>query len=245
MAGENSRFMRADGRLPRDLREVRLHPDFITSAPGSALIEVGNTRVICTATVEEKVPPHLKGTGKGWITAEYSMLPAAGDARSPRERSRTSGRTMEIQRLIGRSMRSVADLSLLGERTIWLDCDVIQADGGTRTAAITGGYVALALACRRLVQMRALEKNPLKDFVAAVSVGLLGDIPLLDLDYSEDVAAAVDMNVVMTGDGRLVEVQGTGEIRPFKREEMDVLLSLAQEGIRELIEVQRRLLSED
>ncbi|MFQ6110868.1 MAG: ribonuclease PH [Nitrospinota bacterium] len=237
--------MRADGRLPRDLREVRLHPDFITSALGSTLIEVGNTRVICTATIEDRVPPHCKDTGSGWITAEYSMLPAAGGARAPRERGRASGRTMEIQRLIGRSMRSVADLSLLGERTLWLDCDVIQADGGTRTAAITGGYVALALACRKLMQMKVLGQTPLKDFIAAVSVGFLGEVPLLDLDYEEDAAAAVDMNVVMTGDGRLVEVQGTGEGRPFTREEMEVLLSLAQKGIRELIEMQRSLLSED
>jgi len=234
-------FKRTDGRRADELRPVRVTPDFMPYAEGSALIEVGLTRVICTATLEERVPPFRRNTGQGWLTAEYAMLPRATAQRTQRETGRggPGGRTHEIQRLIGRSLRSVVNLSLLGERTLTLDCDVLQADGGTRTAAITGAYVALALACRRLVRDGRVARTPVKGEVAAVSVGLVGSTPLLDLKYDEDSRAEVDMNVVATGDGRFVELQGTAEGQPFTRAEMDALLLLADGGLRELFAAQR------
>ena len=236
--------MRSDGRGPDELRPAKLTPDFIPNAEGSVLIEIGQTRVIATATVEDGVPNFLKGSGKGWITSEYGMLPRSTEQRTPREanRGRPSGRTLEISRLIGRSLRAVADLKALGDRTIWIDCDVIQADGGTRTASITGGFVALALACERLVAAGILRAVPLRDTVAATSVGIVEDELLLDLAYDEDSAAQVDMNVVMTGNGRFVEVQAAAEGRPFAGTEMDEMLELAALGIRQLTEVQRSLL---
>ena len=237
-------FPRADGRTPDQLRPLKLTPDFIPSAEGSVLIEVGSTRVICTATVEDSVPGFVKGTGRGWITAEYSMLPRATQQRTPRDsnRGRTSGRSQEIQRLIGRSLRAIARLDTLGERSIILDCDVIQADGGTRTASITGAYVALGLACQRLVDLRILRSLPLTDAVAATSVGLVDGSPLLDLTYAEDSRAQVDMNVVMTGAGRFVEVQATAESTPFAQDELDRLLALARIGVRELLDLQQDIL---
>ncbi len=235
---------RADGRALDQLRPVRILPDFITTAPGSVLIEWGGTRVICTASMEEKNAPFRIGTGKGWLTAEYDMLPASTDRRKSRSRGKVDGRSTEIQRLIGRSLRSVMDFEALGERSIYIDCDVIQADGGTRTASITGGYVALALACRRWVEAGILEKNPIREAVAAVSVGIVEDIPRLDLMYVEDSAAQVDMNVVLTASGRFIELQGTGEERPFSQEELDRLLALARKGAGELLELQRRTLEE-
>ncbi len=236
--------MRSDGRAPDQLRPVKLTADFIPTAEGSVLIEVGQTRVICTATLADGVPPFLKGSGKGWVTSEYGMLPRATEQRTPREvsRGRASGRTLEIQRLIGRSLRAVADSTALGERTIWIDCDVIQADGGTRTASITGAFIALALALERLVAAGILKSVPLRDSVAATSVGLVDEEFLLDLAYDEDSRAQVDMNVVMTGSGRLVEIQATAEGRPFSGEENDRLLRLAAGGIRQLIEQQQSLL---
>lgn len=235
---------RIDGRTADALRPVKITPDFIKPAEGSVLIEVGETKVICTATVEEKVPSFQKGTGRGWVSAEYSMLPRATQTRNPREaaRGKLGGRTHEIQRLVGRALRSVVDMSKLGERTIWLDCDVIQADGGTRTASITGAYVALALALRKLVGDGILEKVPLKDMLAATSVGIIKGVPMLDLCYAEDSQAEVDMNVVMTKSGKFVEVQGTAEGAAFSREEMDQLLALAEKGIRELIQAQEAVL---
>jgi ribonuclease PH len=226
------------------MRPVKFTPDFIPTAEGSVLIEVGQTRVICTASVEDGVPQWMRGSGRGWVTGEYGMLPRATEKRTPREsnRGRQSGRTQEIQRLIGRALRAATDLDRLGERTIWLDCDVIQADGGTRTAAITGAFVALALALERMVAMGILQDVPLKDSVAATSVGILGDELLLDLNYVEDSQAQVDMNVVMTGSGRLVEVQASAEGRVFTREELTRLLALAEKGIRELTEQQLTLL---
>jgi len=211
-------------------------PDFITSAEGSVLIEIGNTRVICTATVDDGVPSFLKGQGKGWVTGEYGMLPRATEQRTAREsmRGRPSGRTLEIQRLIGRSLRAIVDQQKLGERTVWLDCDVIQADGGTRTASITGAYIALALAMQRLVAAGILKTIPLTDSVAATSVGVVDGVALLDLAYEEDSRAEVDMNVVMTGDGRFVEVQSTAEKVPFERRRLDELLDLAAAGIEDL-----------
>lgn len=237
-------YPRADKRAPNQLRKLKLTPDFIPSAEGSVLIEVGSTRVICTATVEDSVPGFIKGTGQGWITAEYAMLPRATQQRTPRDgqRGRTSGRSQEIQRLIGRSLRAIARLDALGERSIILDCDVIQADGGTRTASITGAYVALGLACQRLIDLRILRALPLTDAVAATSVGLVEGTPLLDLNYAEDSRAQVDMNVVMTGAGRFVEVQATAESAPFTQEELDELLGLARGGIRELLEMQQGIL---
>ncbi len=234
-------LIRSDGRLPDECREVKAHLGYIQTAPGSCLFEMGNTRVLCTATVEEQVPPHKRGSGEGWVTAEYSMLPGSGTSRVPRSRSR-SGRTMEIQRLIGRSMRAVVDLSLLGERTVYIDCDVLQADGGTRCASITGGYLALHRAVDTLMKTGGLERNPLVGSVAAVSVGLIGTTPILDLDYGEDAEAEVDMNVVMTGEGRFVEVQGTAEGEPFKKSEMNKLIALAEKGIGQLTELQVRYL---
>lgn len=236
--------MRADGRTCEQMRAVRITPDFIPTAEGSVLMEVGHTRVICTATVEDGVPSFRKGSGKGWVTAEYGMLPRATDRRTGREaaRGKQSGRTQEIQRLIGRSLRAVMDDTALGERTIIVDCDVIQADGGTRTASITGGFVALALACERMVAAGILKQIPLVDSVAAVSVGLANGEPLLDLCYEEDSAADVDMNVVMTGSGKFVELQATGEGRAFESGELAILLKLGKDGIDELTRGQQALL---
>ena len=237
--------MRSDGRACDQLRPVKLTPDFIPVADGSVLIEIGQTRVICTATIDDGVPSFLKGTGRGWVTAEYGMLPRATEQRTPREstRGRQSGRTLEISRLIGRSLRAVTDQQKLGERTVWLDCDVIQADGGTRTASITGAYVAIAIAFERMVATGILRSMPLLDSVAATSVGLILGDPMLDLCYEEDSRAEVDMNVVMTGGGRFVEVQATAEGRPFASGELDRLLNLAAVGIRNLTEHQRLLVS--
>jgi ribonuclease PH len=228
-------------RAPGELRPTRITPHYLEHAEGSVLIEVGRTRVICTASVEDRVPPFLRGTGKGWVTAEYGMLPRATSTRTAREAStgKLGGRTMEIQRLIGRSMRSVVRLQDLGERTLWLDCDVIQADGGTRTASITGAFVALVLALDRLRQSDALKTIPVSDYVAATSVGIVGGMPLLDLAYEEDSKAEVDMNVVKTGDGRFIEIQGTAESEPFGREALVGLLELADRGIVELISRQQ------
>ncbi len=235
-------FARTDGRAADELRPVRLIPDYLPYAEGSALIEMGQTRVVCAASIDERVPPFLRNSrGQGWITAEYAMLPRATVQRTPRETGRggPSGRTHEIQRLIGRSIRAVANMQLLGERTITLDCDVLQADGGTRTAAITGAYVAFALACRRLLRAGKINRNPVKDEVAAVSVGIVDKTPLLDLKYDEDSRAEVDMNVVCTSIGSFIEVQGTAEGAPFTRTEMDELLALAGLGIERLILIQR------
>jgi ribonuclease PH len=236
--------LRADGRAVDDLRLVKITPDFITHAEGSVLIEAGHTRVIVTASVDDGVPSFLKGSGKGWITGEYGMLPRATEDRTPREatRGRQSGRTLEIQRMIGRTLRAVADLKALGERTVWLDCDVIQADGGTRTASITGAFVAVALAFERMVASGILRKVPLIDSVAAISVGIVDDELLLDLAYEEDSRAQVDMNVVMTGSGLFVEVQATAEGRPYTGQEMHRLIDLAAGGIRRLTEVQQDVL---
>ncbi|MDF2925242.1 MAG: ribonuclease [Paenibacillaceae bacterium] len=236
--------MRIDGRQQAELRPVRITAPYIKHAEGSVLIEVGDTKVICTATLEERVPPFMKGQGKGWITAEYSMLPRATQVRNQREsaKGKLTGRTMEIQRLIGRALRSVVDLDKLGERTITLDCDVIQADGGTRTTSITGAFVAMVYAIHKLCQERSLPVFPVKDYLASVSVGVVGGAPFLDLKYEEDSTAKVDMNVVMTGSGQFVEVQGTGEEAPFSREELNALLGLAEQGIRDLIELQKEAL---
>jgi ribonuclease PH len=238
--------MRHDGRTPSDLRPLQLERGVLLYAEGSALIQVGNTRVLCAASVDDGVPPFLKGTGRGWVTAEYGMLPRATSSRTPREASRgkQGGRTLEIQRLIGRSLRAVTDLQSFGERTVWVDCDVIQADGGTRTAAITGAYVALVEAFRTLVRRNAVSAVPLRDAVAAVSVGIVGGRLLLDLDYREDSAADIDMNVIMTGGGELVELQGTGEERPFTREQLGGLLDLAWGGIERFLALQREALGE-
>jgi ribonuclease PH len=240
-------FARTDGRLADELRPVRITPGFLPYAEGSALIEMGNTRVICSASVEERVPPFLRNRGTGWVTAEYAMLPRATQQRTSRETGRggPSGRTHEIQRLIGRSLRAIVNTTLLGERTITLDCDVLQADGGTRTASITGAYVAFALACRRLVRTNKIARSPLNGEVAAISVGIVDGTPLLDLKYDEDSRAEVDMNVICTGDGRFIEVQGTAEGAPFTREEMDALLMLARQGIEHLLEAQRAALKQD
>ena len=236
--------MRSDGRGPDQLRPVKIMPDFISTAEGSVLIELGKTRVICTATVDDGVPGFLKGTGKGWVTSEYGMLPRATEERTAREaaRGKQSGRTLEIQRLIGRSLRAITDQEALGERTVYLDCDVIQADGGTRTASITGSFVALALAMERMVAAGILKSSPLIETVAATSVGIVDDRALLDLVYEEDSRAEVDMNVVMTGSGHFVEIQATAEGRPFSGSEMQDLLALAAAGIRRLNEAQRLVL---
>jgi ribonuclease PH len=235
--------LRSDGRAPDQMRPVKLTPDFVPVAEGSVLIEIGQTRVICTATVDDGVPSFLKGSGKGWVTGEYGMLPRATEQRTAREsaRGRQSGRTLEIARLIGRSLRAIVDQQKLGERTVWLDCDVIQADGGTRTASITGSFIALSMALERLVAAGMLRSVPLTDSVAATSVGLVLGEPVLDLCYEEDSRAEVDMNVVMTGSGRFVEIQATAEGRPFAGDELDRLLSLAAGGIRTLTEHQRAL----
>ncbi len=225
------------------MRPVDITAGYLKTAEGSANITVGNTRVLCTASVEETVPHFLKGSGKGWVTAEYSMLPRATVKRTPREsmKGKVSGRTQEIQRLIGRSLRAVVDMKALGERTVILDCDVLQADGGTRTASITGAFVALAEAIGKLVEFRLLKKNPLRDYLAATSVGVLKGEPLLDLCYEEDSRAEVDMNVVMTGSGRFIELQATAELEPFDDGQMARLVSLARTGIADLIELQRRM----
>ncbi|MEJ2540318.1 MAG: ribonuclease PH [Gemmatimonadota bacterium] len=223
-------------------RPLRLELDSAPYAEGSCLIATGDTRVLCTASVEAGVPPWLEGKGRGWVTAEYGMLPRSTHTRTGRERGGARGRTQEIQRLIGRALRSVVALDRLGERTVTLDCDVLQADGGTRTASVTGACVALELAFRRMIERGELTSNPMQDLVAAVSVGLVDGIPTLDLDYRQDFAAQVDMNVVGTGDGRLVEVQGTAEGHPFKREELDELLDLAAQGIQRLVVGQREVL---
>jgi len=231
---------RHDGRAPDDLRTTTLEPGFVRTAAGSALISCGETRVICTASVQESVPKWLSGRGRGWVTAEYGMLPASTGDRKPRDvtQGRQDGRTVEIQRLIGRSLRGVVDFAALGERTIYVDCDVLQADGGTRCASITGGFVALALACKRLQDDGRLTGSPLNGAVAAVSCGMVEGVPVLDLDYHEDSAAEVDANVVMTGDGGLVEVQATAERTPLTRAHLDDLLLLAQGGIDALREIQ-------
>jgi len=223
------------------MRPVKVQTDYLLTAEGSALIEVGNTRVLCAASIEETVPPFLRGSGKGWVTAEYSMLPRATATRTAREisKGRASGRTMEIQRLIGRSLRSVIDMDMLGERSIILDCDVLQADGGTRTAAITGAYIALSAAVRQLVKFGALKKSPIRDFVAATSVGLIRGIPMLDLCYEEDSQADVDMNVVMTGLGKFVELQATAEKTAFDDAQMSQMLALARSGIEQLVAIQK------
>ncbi|HEV2472864.1 MAG TPA: ribonuclease PH [Chthonomonadales bacterium] len=232
---------RVDGRGSRQMRPTRITPGFMPNAEGSCLIEVGSTRVICTASVEDKVPPFLKGQGQGWVTAEYGMLPRSTGTRTPRDsRGGPNGRTVEIQRLIGRSLRAVVEMPVLGERTIWIDCDVLQADGGTRTASITGSYVALAQACRKLVKDRMIARVPLTSMVAAVSVGVVGSDELLDLCYEEDHRAAVDMNIVMTDKGKFIEVQGTAEAVPFERARLNRLLDLAQAGLDELFALQKQ-----
>ena len=231
---------RSGGRGPDELRPVTIEPGFVSTATGSALISCGGTRVICTASVQESVPKWMAGKGRGWMTAEYGMLPASTGDRKQRDvtKGRPDGRTVEIQRLIGRSLRGIADLDALGERTIYVDCDVLEADGGTRCASITGGYVALALACKRLVEERKLKASPLTQTVAAVSCGIVDGEPLLDLDYPEDSTAEVDANVVMTGDGGLVEVQASAERTPLSRANLDALLALAQGGIESLKAIQ-------
>jgi ribonuclease PH len=233
--------MRFDQREPNQLRPLKITPEYLLTAEGSVLIEAGNTRVLCAASIEETVPGFLRGSGKGWVTAEYSMLPRATATRTAREvaKGRASGRTMEIQRLIGRSLRSVVDLNALGERSVILDCDVLQADGGTRCAAITGAHIALSAALRQLVKFGALKKSPVRDFVAAVSVGIVGGVPMLDLCYQEDSQADVDMNIVMTGSGRFVEVQATGEKTSFDDAQLAALLALGRRGIEELVAAQK------
>jgi ribonuclease PH len=233
--------MRVDGRRHDELRPVKITRNFIKHAEGSVFIEIGDTKVICTATIEEKVPPFLKDQKRGWITAEYAMIPRSALSRIARESSsgRVGGRTHEIQRLIGRALRSVADLNAIGERTLWMDCDVIQADGGTRTASITGAYIALSDAINYAIKNKIIERNPIKDYLAAISVGIVRGEIVLDLCYEEDSRAEVDMNIVMTGSGRLVEIQGTAETVPFSKEDMDKMMTLASKGINRLIEIQK------
>jgi ribonuclease PH len=235
--------MRTDHRPPHELRQTTLTPDYMPQAEGSVLIQAGNTRVICTASVEDRVPQFLRNSGKGWVTAEYGMLPRATSTRTQREAStgKVGGRTQEIQRLIGRSLRSVTNLPALGERTVWIDCDVIQADGGTRTASITGAFVALALALEKLRERDVLRTIPLSDYVAATSVGIVDGEALLDLAYEDDSRAEVDMNIVKTGDGRFIEVQGTAEAIPFGRDALTQLLDLADHGIAQLVAKQRAI----
>jgi ribonuclease PH len=233
---------RRDGRRPDQLRPVSITRDYLRHPEGSVLVEFGDTKVICTASVEEKVPPFLKGKGQGWVTAEYGMLPRSTDTRTSRERTGPSGRSQEIQRLVGRSLRAVVEMGKMGERTVWVDCDVIQADGGTRTAAITGSLVAVADALGKIAKPGVPAVPLLRDCVAAISVGIVGGQPLLDLNYAEDSTAEVDMNVVMTGAGAFVEVQGTAEQTPFHRERLDAMLALAAAGIGQLIGLQRRAL---
>ncbi len=237
---------RNDGRQADQLRPVKITRNYIKHAEGSVLIEMGDTKVICTATIEEKVPPFLKGSGKGWITAEYSMLPRSAPTRVPRESSRgkVTGRTHEIQRLIGRSLRSIVNLEKLGERTIHIDCDVIQADGGTRTASITGSFVALIDSLDKLLENKSIEKLPVNECLAAVSVGKINGEILLDLDYSEDSVAEVDMNIIMTEHGKFVEVQGTAEDSPFSKDELESLLEYGKNGVNQLIAVQKQVMGE-
>src|SRR6185295_16694679 len=237
-------YMRPSGRKPDDLRAVRITRGYTRHAEGSVLVESGETKVLCTASVLEQQPPHLRGKPQGWVTAEYGMLPRSTNTRTDREaaRGKQSGRTQEIQRLIGRALRAVVDLGRLGERTIHLDCDVIQADGGTRTASITGAFVALHDAVDLLVKKQMLTRSPVQDYIAAVSVGMYEQVPVLDLDYLEDSACGTDMNVVMTGSGGLVELQGTAEGEPFTREQLDTMMGLADKGIRELIAAQKAAL---
>ncbi|MBS1112268.1 MAG: rph [Nitrospirae bacterium] len=239
--------MRPDGRNENEIRNVKIQRSFIENAEGSVLISIGNTRVICTASIEDRVPPFLKDQKRGWVTAEYSMLPRATHTRTLRESTtgRISGRTHEIQRLIGRALRSVVDLSGLGERTIWIDCDVLQADGGTRTASITGAFICLSDALRYALRNGLIEKSPLKDYLAAVSVGVVHGKPMVDLCYAEDSVAEVDMNVVMTGNGRFVEIQGTAEGVPFSRDSLDMLIKLAEQGIHNLIAIQKKYIEEE
>jgi ribonuclease PH len=235
--------MRFDSRPASELRETTLTPNYLPHAEGSVFIEAGRTKVICTASVEDRVPGFLRNSGKGWVTAEYGMLPRATNTRMQREASqgKVGGRTQEIQRLIGRSLRSVTNLSALGERTVWIDCDVIQADGGTRTASITGAFVALALALEKMRARDMIRAIPLSDYVAAISVGIVGGEPLLDLAYEDDSRADVDMNIVKTGNGRFIEIQGTAEAEPFGRDALLTLLDLADVGIRQLVEKQRAI----
>ena len=235
---------RSDNRTPEQMRPVKIIPDYITTAEGSALIEVGNTRVICTASVEESVPAFLRNTGKGWITSEYAMIPRSTLTRTPRESSkgRIGGRTHEIQRLIGRSLRAITDLTRLGERSIFIDCDVIQADGGTRTASITGAFVALGLAMQKMVEAGTLTSAPIRDYVAATSVGIVDGEVLLDLNYEEDSRAEVDMNLVMTGSKKIVEIQGTAEQHPFDDAQLKKMMDLARKGIESLVAKQQAML---
>jgi ribonuclease PH len=235
--------MRSDKRQPDEMRPVEIVTGYLVTAEGSALIKVGNTQVLCTASIEDSVPPFMRNSGKGWVTAEYAMLPRATAKRTPREvvKGRPSGRTHEIQRLIGRSLRSVVDMTALGERTVMLDCDVLQADGGTRTASITGAFVSLVLALRQLVDFKVIKSMPVRDYVAATSVGLVGGAPMLDLCYDEDSRADVDMNVVMTGAGRFIEVQATAEHTPFDDDQMAKLIALARAGISQLVEMQKKV----
>lgn len=238
-------FVRTDGRAPDELRPVIITPGYLPYAEGSVLIEMGNTRVVCSASLEDRVPPFVRNSGQGWLTAEYAMLPRATQTRTAREigRGGASGRTHEIQRLIGRSLRAIAEMKVLGERTITIDCDVLQADGGTRTAAITGAYVALALASNHLVKSGKITRPLTTDHVAAVSVGIVDNTPLLDLKYDEDSRAEVDMNIVCTGDGRFIELQGTAEREPFSRAQMDELVALGTHGIEALLGIQKRVIA--
>lgn len=239
-------MIRTDGRKNDELRTVKITPNYIIYPYGSVFVEFGNTKVICTATVEDKVPPFLKGTGRGWITSEYGMLPGSTQARKAREQSKgkVQGRTHEIQRLIGRSLRSVVDLSLLGENTIWIDCDVVQADGGTRTASITGGFVALVYAVNKMIEEGIIQKSPVRNYLAAISVGIYNENPILDLCYEEDSQAKVDMNIVMNEKDEFIEIQGTGEESPFSRQALVQLIDLGQAGIKELIKIQKKALGD-
>lgn len=239
--------MRPDGRKNDEIRSIEIQRNFLNTAEGSVLISMGNTRVVCTASIEEKVPPFLKDQKRGWITAEYSMLPRATHTRTLRESTigRISGRTHEIQRLIGRALRSVVDLSSLGERTIWIDCDVLQADGCTRTASITGAFICMVDALKFALRNGLIDKTPLKDYLAAISVGVVNGEPMVDLCYIEDSQAEVDMNIVMTGHGRFVEIQGTAEGNPFSDDTLNLLIKLANQGIKQLIEIQKKVIEED
>lgn len=235
---------RIDGRKENELRSVKITKNYLKYAEGSVLIEIGETRVICSASIEDKVPPHLINTGQGWVTAEYGMIPRSTKTRLIRDaaRGKSSGRTHEIQRLIGRSLRAVTDLIALGPRTIWIDCDVIQADGGTRTASITGAYIALVDAVNQLIKTGKISRSPITDYVAATSIGIINGTRMLDLSFEEDVVAEVDMNIVMTGSGKFIEVQGTAERKPFSQDELNELIQLAQSGIQKLIEIQKQTL---
>lgn len=240
-------MIRPNDRALDQLRPIKIVPGFTKNPDGSVLVSSGETMVLCTAVVEEKVPPFLRGTGTGWVTAEYSLLPGSTETRTAREASKgkITGRTSEIQRLIGRALRAVVDFSELGERTIWIDCDVLQADGGTRTASINGAFVAMVLAAEKLIDNKMIDKMPVKDYLAAISVGIVDGYPCLDLEYSEDSRADVDMNIVMTGSGKFVEVQGTGENYSFSHAELDQMLQLGEKGIREIINMQKAVLGKD